>query len=71
MLEDTMATRRDQAFEAFYESLPDAGGIGGREIMRRAWEAGRRYEIDRLDALTRRRLLTENRGGHDGTDDDR
>lgn len=48
---------RDKAFEAFYSSLGDKGGIGGRDLLRLAWDAGRRYEVDRIDQITRRNVL--------------
>ena len=54
-----MTSHRDAAFEAFYQGLADKGGIAGRDIMRKAWDAGRRYEAERIDNITRRRLLGE------------
>jgi hypothetical protein len=48
-----MASKRGEAFEAFYESLSDKGGIGGRELLRKAWDAGRKYEEQHVDAIAR------------------
>jgi hypothetical protein len=44
-----MASKRDEAFERYYESLANTGGIGGRELIHHAWDAGRQYEVDRID----------------------
>lgn len=55
-----MASRRDEAFQAFYDKLKAQGcDVHDRELMRCAWDAGRRYESDRIDALARRRASQE------------
>lgn len=48
-----MASKRDEAFDAYYTRLMDKGGIGGRELIRAAWEAGRQYEAERRLKLAR------------------
>lgn len=48
-----MASKRDEAFAAFYARLTNKGGIGGQDILRAAWEAGRQYEAERRIALAR------------------
>ena len=51
-----MASDRDQKFQAWYESLSDKGGIGAQTLMRKAWEAGRRYEVERIEAIIRPKI---------------
>lgn len=46
-----MLSRQDEAFDTFYSGLDDRGGVGGRALLRRAWEAGRLYEAKRRIAL--------------------
>lgn len=49
-----MASERDEAFEAFYRDLTDRGcDTRDRDMMRVAWDAGRRYEAERRDELAR------------------
>jgi hypothetical protein len=48
-----MASHRDKAFQTFYDNLSDKGGIGGEDLLRKAWEAGRRYEVERIEAVVR------------------
>lgn len=42
-----MTSERDESFEVFYTRLMNKGGIGGRDLLRAAWEAGRQYEAQR------------------------
>lgn len=57
-----MSSKRDEAFEAFYARLADKGGIGGRDIIRAAWEAGRQYEAERRISLARASIEAYMRG---------
>jgi len=49
-----MASRRDEAFQACVDSLSDDECKVDRALLRKAWEAGRRYEVGRVDFLARR-----------------
>lgn len=51
-----MASKHDEAFEAFYERLENKGGIGGHELLRAAWDAGRRYEQETISRPSVERL---------------
>lgn len=44
-----MASHRDEAFQRFLYSLSNQDWGSGAALVRRAWEAGRGYEIERTD----------------------
>lgn len=50
-----MASHRDDAFQRFLDGLSNQDWGSGVALVRKAWEAGRCYEIERVDAITRHR----------------
>jgi len=56
-----MASHRDEAFEAFYDKLAVPDDADPRILLRTVWEAGRCYEVERVDALARHRMRLTSR----------
>lgn len=61
-----MASHRDAAFQAFLDNLEQQDGYVSRALLRLAWEAGRRYEAERVEAIVRPEV--ERYVKHDGID---
>jgi hypothetical protein len=61
-----MASNRDEAFERFVDGLAHQDWGAGRALVRKAWEAGRCYEVERIAAIAQHRATLTSREDDQG-----